>query len=251
MAMNILITNDDGIDALGIRLLIDWAKRLGAVTVVAPKTEQSGKSHGIELTRPIEIRPVDLMDGVTAYSVDSTPADCIRFGILGLQRRYDLVLSGINRGANLGKDIVYSGTVGAVFEAAALNHRAVALSTAPDTLEEAAVLLDRTFAFLERTQLLANHPIYNINIPANAAGIGLTRQGESCFRDVFIPLCNHYYAQSGSYRDDDDAEDTEIDSVAFQKGIISVTPLRFSRTETEVLNSFQATAKESFSPTER
>ncbi len=238
--MKILITNDDGIHAPGIRLLVTWAKRFGSVTVVAPKTEQSGKSHGIELTRPIEICPVDLADGVIAYSVDSTPADCVRFGILGLQTQYDLVLSGINRGANLGKDIVYSGTVGAVFEAAALQHRAVALSTAPDTLEEAAALLDRTFAFLDRMQLLSVHPIYNINIPANASGIALTRQGESCFRDVFIPLCNHYYAQSGNYQDDADAENTEIDSVAMKKGIISVTPLRFSRTETAVLDAWQA-----------
>ena len=78
--MKILITNDDGIDALGIRLLAEWAKKLGEVTVVAPKTEQSAKSHAIELSKPVEIKKVDFMEGVTAYAMDSTPADCIRFG---------------------------------------------------------------------------------------------------------------------------------------------------------------------------
>lgn len=228
--MKILITNDDGIEALGIRLLTSWARSLGEVTVVAPKIEQSGKSHGIELIHPIEIKRVDYMDGVTAYSVDSTPADCVRYGILGLGQSYDLVLSGINRGANLGKDIVYSGTVGAIFEAAALKHKALALSTYPDTLEAAAVYLDRTYDFLCRHLLLDVNPIYNINIPANASDIRITRQGQSYFRDEFVPLENDMYAQRGRYIDDPDAANTEIDAVAMQKGIISVTPMQFTRT---------------------
>ena len=90
--MRILITNDDGIDTLGIRLLAEWAKKLGEVTVVAPKYEQSAKSHAIELIKPIEIKKVPFMDGVTAYAMDSTPADCVRFGIIGLKQKYDLVL---------------------------------------------------------------------------------------------------------------------------------------------------------------
>ena len=104
--MRILITNDDGINSPAIKALAIWAKKHGEVTVVAPKIEQSGKSHGIEIIKPIEIEKVDLVDGVTAYSVDSTPADCVRYGIIGLKKEYDLVLSGINRGYNLGKDIL-------------------------------------------------------------------------------------------------------------------------------------------------
>ena len=103
--MRILITNDDGIFSHGIRLLAEWAVKLGEVTVVAPKNEQSGKSHAINFTEPIEINKVELMAGVEAYSCDSTPADCVRYGIVGLGRSYDLVLSGINRGYNLGDDI--------------------------------------------------------------------------------------------------------------------------------------------------
>ena len=113
--MRILIVNDDGIDTLGIRLLATWAKKYGEVTVVAPKVEQSGKSQAIEFVQPVEIKKVPFMEGVTAYSMASTPADCVRFGFVGLNQTYDLVLSGINRGVNVGSDIVYSGTVGAIF----------------------------------------------------------------------------------------------------------------------------------------
>lgn len=237
--MKILITNDDGIEALGIRLLTAWAKKLGEVTVVAPEVEQSGKSHGIELVHPIEIKQVDYMEGVRAFSVDSTPADCVRFGILGLQEQYDLVLSGINRGANLGKDIVYSGTVGAIFEAAALKHRALALSTYPNTLEASAKYLDEVYDFLCQNALLDVNPIYNINIPANAQGIRITRQGNSYFLDEFVPLENHMYAQSGRFIDDPDSENADIDAVAMQKGLISVTPMQFSRTELAVFEALK------------
>ena len=118
--MRILITNDDGIFAPGIKLLAEWAKTIGEVTVVAPKIEQSGMSHAIQFVHPIEIKKVDLMDGVAAWQMDSTPADCVRFGVLGLNRQYDLILLGINRGVNVGVDLVYSGTVAAIFEAGRL-----------------------------------------------------------------------------------------------------------------------------------
>lgn len=108
--MRILITNDDGIGAPGIIALARWAAKLGKVTVAAPSSEQSGRSHAINLTTPYKIKKVPFPDGIEAYSVDSTPADCVRFGLLSLEGGFDLVLSGINRGFNLGDDIGYSGT---------------------------------------------------------------------------------------------------------------------------------------------
>jgi len=229
--MRILITNDDGIDALGIRLLFEWAKKLGEITIVAPKIEQSGKSHSIELIHPIEVLDRTKDFGVEAYSVDSTPADCVRFAILGLKRNYDLVLSGINRGANLGKDIVYSGTVGAIFEAVALNHKALALSTFPDTLEAAAAHLDLAYDFVIKNDLLEKNPIYNINIPANAKGVKITRQGQSYFSDEFESIGNNLYKQKGYYIPDADQENVELDAVAVNKGLISITPMQNDRTQ--------------------
>ena len=118
--MRILITNDDGINAKGLLPLAQWAQRLGDVTVIAPKVEQSGKSHGIEIHKAFEVKKVDFAPGIEAYSVDSTPADCVRIAILGMKKQFDLVISGINRGLNIGRDTIYSGTVGAIFEANAL-----------------------------------------------------------------------------------------------------------------------------------
>ena len=86
--MKILITNDDGIQSPALPLLAEWAKKLGEVTVAAPKVEQSGKSQAINFMHPVEIVPVELVEGVTAYAVDSTPADCVRFGVLGLMIIY-------------------------------------------------------------------------------------------------------------------------------------------------------------------
>ncbi|MDY5355805.1 MAG: 5'/3'-nucleotidase SurE, partial [Eubacteriales bacterium] len=133
--MKILLTNDDGIGARGIRVLCDFAETLGEVTVVAPKTEQSAKSHGINIHSEMEIKEVDFPGAVRAFAVDSTPADCVRFALLGLGEKFDLVLSGINCGLNIGTDIVYSGTVGAIFEAAAEGVPAVAVSTQSDYLD--------------------------------------------------------------------------------------------------------------------
>ncbi len=239
MALKILITNDDGIEALGMKLLVEWAKKLGEVTVVAPKVEQSGKSHGIELMRPIEVLDRSSLYGVTAYSVDSTPADCVRFGILGLKRKYDLVLSGINNGVNLGKDIVYSGTVAAIFEAVALGHKALAISALRDKLEDAATHLDMVYSFVNENRLFEYDPVFNINIPPKIKGIKITRQGSSYFSDEFVPIGNDLYAQRGSYTPDSDSENIELDAVAVEKGFVSITPMQNSRTDVSAFNSLK------------
>ena len=140
--MKILVTNDDGIDAKGIRLLAAWAKKLGEVTVCAPKSQQSAKSHAITVHHPIEIKRVEFMEGVEAYSVDSTPVDCVRFGTIGLNRNYDLIVSGVNNGFNMGEDILYSGTVAAIFEADLRSANGIAFSTEWHNFEPARLHID-------------------------------------------------------------------------------------------------------------
>ena len=162
--MKILITNDDGIQSPALPLLAEWAKKLGDVTVAAPKVEQSGKSQAINFMDPVEITQVDLVEGVTAYSVDSSPADCVRFGVLGLNQTYDLIISGINRGYNLGDDIVYSGTCGAIFEGSRLGINGLALSTDPDNLLEAPKALDVVWEYIQKNNLYDYNNLYNINI---------------------------------------------------------------------------------------
>ena len=234
--MRILIVNDDGIDAVGIRYLADWAKRYGEVTVCAPKHEQSGKSHAINFITPFEIKKVDLTDGVTAYSVDSTPADCTRFGIIGLGVEYDLVLSGINYGINMSGDIVYSGTVGAIFEAEHAHHRAIALSIAKEDPLPSFETLDSIFRFITDNNLFDFSMLYNVNIPKDPVGIKITKQGDAYFSDEFFKLEGDMYIQRGHSVPETAPDDLSLDTVAFRKGYVSVTPMTLSRTNTEAFN---------------
>lgn len=238
--MKILITNDDGVNALGIRLLAEWAKKLGDVTVVAPKVEQSAKSHAIEIVKKIEIKQVPFMDGVTAYSVDSTPADCVRFGVLGLGEKYDLVLSGVNKGVNVGADIVYSGTIAATFEAVRLGIPAIAFSAFYDDQENAVKHLDAVYEYIMRNKLLEENPLYNVNIPYEVKGIRITEQGSFYFSDRFIKLDEEdMYIQDGEPIPDEFPNDVNRDTVAIVNGYISVTPLAITRTNMQVFEKWK------------
>ena len=237
--MKILITNDDGIAAEGIRALTEWAIKLGEVTVIAPKVEQSGKSHAIQFKEPFEIKRVDYVGGVTAHSLDSTPADCVRFGYIGLKTKYDLVLSGINRGVNLGVDVNYSGTAGAIFEAGRLGMKGIAFSTYPDTIEEAKVHLDRAYSFITENKLLEENPIFNVNIPPRPIGLRVTKQGSPYFSDEFERREGDMYQQMGHMIPDVCPNDLDRDTVALESGYISVTPLLVTRTNLDLFEKYK------------
>ena len=232
--MRILITNDDGIRAEGLIPLVRWAKKLGEVTVIAPKFEQSGKSHGIEILKCFEAKQVELDPGVEAWAVDSTPADCVRFAVLGLNREFDLVISGINRGLNIGCDIMYSGTVAAVFEASALGIKSIAVSTEPKYYSQAVQHMDAIYDFLIRHELHTKNDIYNVNIPENPGTIRITRQGGPFFSDEFEPRENDMFMPIGKnvYRPSGD-ENLDTDAVLTYRNI-SVTPLTINRTSPDV-----------------
>ena len=238
--MRILITNDDGYSAEGIRALALWAKKLGEVTVIAPKVEQSGKSHAIDFTRPIEIKEVDEIPVVRTVYVDSTPADCVRYAILGEGEKYDLVLSGINRGVNMGVDLVYSGTCGAIFEAGRLGHKGIAFSAYYDTNFEAeAKELDTIWSFIEKNDLLAENDLYNINIPKASKGIKVTKQGSAYFSDEFVRVDGDIFEQRGHKIEDVCPEDMSRDTVATEAGYITITPLMTTRTNMNVFEKLK------------
>ena len=239
MAMRILITNDDGIAAPALPHLVNWAKELGEVTVVAPKIEQSGKSQAIDFFREVEIKRTPRLGDVEAWAMDSTPADCVRFGIMGLKRSYDLVLSGINRGVNLGVDLIYSGTVAAVFEAAYWKHRALAISTYPDSQNEASEALDLIYNYIKENKLFDASDVYNVNIPKENKGIKITKQGSPYFDDGFKPLGNDMYIQTGERVDDECPADLSRDTVALEAGYITLTPLTLNRTDFSALEKIE------------
>ena len=240
--MRILITNDDGIFAEGIDLLVRWAMTKGEVTVVAPKVEQSGKSHAIDFTRPIEIKRVDRWDGVRAFSMDSTPADCIRFAVLGMKESYDIILSGVNRGFNLGKDIVYSGTCGAIFEGGRLGIPGIAFSTDPTTLEGAARHIDSAYDFIVGNGLLEKNSLYNVNLPNAHGKIRLTRQGGVYFHDEFTYLGDDIWEQGG-YIIEKNEGNPDFDTDSVRDGFVSITPLVSDRTNVAVFNEIKDICK--------
>ena len=236
--MRILITNDDGIRSPVLPLLAEWAKKLGDVTVAAPKVEQSGKSQAINFMHPVEITTVELVEGVTAYAVDSTPADCVRFGVLGLGQKYDLIISGINRGYNLGDDIVYSGTCGAIFEGSRLGIKGLALSTDADILMDAPKSLDAVWDYIQKNNLYDYNDLYNVNIPEAPSGFGITKQGGMFFHDTFIHHEGLLYVQSGEILQDC-GNDPTTDINTVRAGKISVCPLIATRTEMSVFEKLK------------
>lgn len=236
--MKILVTNDDGLYADGLIPLIRWARKMGEVTVFVPKVEQSGKSHSFAIRNPFEVREVSLAPDITVWSVDSTPADCVRMAILGMNKKFDLVLSGINRGLNVGADIMYSGTVAAASEAVNLGIPAIALSTTPENYPYATQQLDEIFALIEEKKLLEKHNFYNINIPENPRGIRFTHQGGPYYSDDFLPEDNHMIRPQGKPVWVNSFDET-LDTDATLTGCISISPLTIDRTAWSVFRSLQ------------
>ncbi len=228
--MRILIVNDDGMKAAVLPHLIRWARKLGDVTCVVPKTEQSGKSQAIDFLHPVEIKEIPLTVDIRIWAMDSTPADCVRFGVAGLNKDYDLILSGINRGYNLGNDIAYSGTVGAINEGGRLGIPAIALSYDVGAMDEALGMLDYWWDFMQRSGLLEKGSMYNVNFPhcATPKGIRVTRQGGEFYSDAFEYRGNNMYMQVGAPIPREDC-DLTIDIDAVHEGYISITPMAWKR----------------------
>lgn len=232
MTMRICITNDDGIRSEGLLRLVQWANKLGEVHVFAPKVEQSAKSHAVELRRAFEAKSTEIPGAVKAYAVESTPADCVRFAVLGLHEKFDLVISGINRGLNVGQDIMYSGTVSAAMEAVGLGVKGLALSTEPDCFDDALAQLDHVWDFIKQNTLFKKCSLWNVNIPLNTTGeMRITRQGGPYYSDDFIPQGSDLYLPAGKdvYVP---VERSEFDTdCTLRDRCISLSPLTIDRTD--------------------
>jgi 5'-nucleotidase len=239
MALKILITNDDSISSPVLLPLIKWASKIGEVTTVVPKYEQSGKSHSIEIHKAFEVQKVEIEPGIEVYTVDSAPADCDRYAVLGLGMNFNLVISGINRGLNLGIDILYSGTAAGLFEAGCCGIPAVAISTEPDSFDDALANLDNIYNFFIEHKLLEKHSLYNINIPIGNKGIRITRQGGRYYSDDFAheennmvrPLGKPVFQPSGT-------DELDTDAVLHHK-YVSISPMTVIRTDNRVFEELK------------
>jgi 5'-nucleotidase len=234
-AVSILLSNDDGIFSEGIAILQETLAALDEIWVVAPDRDQSAVSHSLTLHRPLRIEQV----GPRAFAVDGTPTDCINLAINGiLPQRPRLVISGINRGANLGDDITYSGTVSAAMEATLLGVPAIAVSLVADEefdFAPAAAFTHRLAATVLRDHLPPD-TLLNVNVPPLPAeqikGFTLTRQGKRRYGDAIVekvdPRGKKYYWIGGGPFDFVDGEGTDFSAV--RQGLISVTPLHLDLT---------------------
>ncbi|SFG45567.1 5'-nucleotidase /3'-nucleotidase /exopolyphosphatase [Desulfotomaculum arcticum] len=240
--MRILISNDDGIQAEGLIKLKQALDPLGEVLVVAPDRERSGTGHGITVHKPLRPKQVNFNDGTTGWSVNGTPADCVKLAIEALlDKTPDIVISGINRGANLGTDVLYSGTVSAAIEGIINGIPSVAISLATyenKDFKYAARFAARVVSILSKNKLQSGCSLININIPQGSPkGVKVTRLGNRRYENVFHkridPRGGVYYWMAGEPKDmipEKPILDADTDFDAVNNGFISVTPLHFDLT---------------------
>ena len=247
--MKILLTNDDGIYAKGIEILHEYLTKDHEVLVVAPETEQSAVGHAITLTDPLRVKPIDRNGFFFGYAVKGTPADCVKLAINELmQSPPKLVVSGINLGANVGINVIYSGTVSAATEGTILGVASIAVSinTFRDPDFEPAARFVRLLVRQVEQHGLPPHTSLNVNVPAipedQIRGVRVTRQGITRFVEKFdrrVDPRNHvYYWQCGSTPPLE--EDGDTDASALARDYIAITPIHHDLTNYEFLESLRS-----------
>jgi 5'-nucleotidase len=245
--MRILLSNDDGVHAVGLRAMYRELRKLGDVWVVAPLEEKSTTGHSLTLHKPLRLISVS----EKFYGVNGSPADCVYLGIREVMKTVpDLVVSGINRGANLGQDVYYSGTVSAAREACILGINALAVSLAVDFnkaqvetslhYETAAKVAVRLLRKLKGMRL-PQHTLLNLNVPDvrpdQLKGLKLARQGFRYYSGSILRRKDHrgkdYYWVGGRYKGFRKEADSDCDAVG--AGYAALTPLKLDSTDLHCL----------------
>lgn len=240
--MKILLTNDDGICAQGIRILASALSREHEVTIVAPEGEQSGAGHSITVKRPLTVEPVNLgwNETIRGYKVDGTPADCVTIACKALKLEPDVILSGINHGYNLGNDIFYSGTVSAAMEGALLGIPSIAISAGSGNVENLELSANVAKRLLSEL-LLQNAKLYNINVPPEAKNIKYTPLSpSSCGNTIGSmekrkdPRGREYYWRPASEAIGEN--EAACDRTWAEKGYVTITPMRTDLTDYQTMD---------------
>lgn len=248
--MRILLTNDDGVYSPGIKVLAESLHDMAELYVVAPDRERSGTGHGITVFSPLMVETLEGFDGVQkAWVVDGTPADCVKLAISALMSEPpDLVISGINRGSNMGSDVLYSGTVSAAIEGLIMGVPSMAVS-----LNSFKHNADYTFAggFTRRlcNQLIKDgidkELLLNVNLPAlpreAIKGIRITKLGSRRYENLFEerkdPRGKTYYWMGGDIIEE--AQEKDSDVAAVNEAYVSITPIHFDLTDYKLINEFR------------
>jgi 5'-nucleotidase len=246
--VEILVCNDDGIDAPGLSVLAQELKRLGTVTVVAPDKQQSAVGHAITMHVPLRVKEFRKNGKFFGYAVQGTPADCVKLAVRALLKRPpDLVVSGVNHGANTAISIIYSGTVSAATEGTILGIPSIAVSLTtygPADFRYAAKVARQLGEKVLKNGLPAG-TLLNVNVPPfperEIKGTLVTRQGKSIWNDTFDhrrdPNHREYYWLTGGL----DEVDTELrfDQAAVRAKYVSVTPIQYDLTNDAMLDELR------------
>jgi len=245
--LQILVTNDDGITAPGIRYLIDIMKEFGDVTIMAPNKPQSGVGHAITFADPLKIKTIQKEEHYQEYSCNGTPVDCIKLAEnIILKKRPDLVVSGINHGSNASINVIYSGTMAAVIEACIDEIPAIGFSI--DTyktdvdMEPARDYIKKIVEGVINNGMPKNICL-NVNIPATneIKGIKVSRQAKASWREGFDSRTNprgeDYHWLTGNFVVDDFGKDTDLDAI--KNNYISLVPVQVDLTAYKAMDHFR------------
>lgn len=245
----ILVTNDDGITAPGIRNLVEFMNELGEVVVVAPNSPQSGKGHAITINQTLTFEEISLEGPQTDYSLSGTPVDCVKFALDKiLDRKPDIVVSGINHGANSSINVIYSGTMSAAVEAGVEGLQAIGFSLLDfswdaDFSQAKEYIQNIVKKVLENP--LPKGVVLNVNIPKlpkdDIKGIKVCKQANAKWEENFDERINphgkKYYWLTGYFNNMDKSEDA--DETALAQGYISIVPVKFDLTAHEYLKELE------------
>jgi 5'-nucleotidase len=237
----ILITNDDGVTAPGIRALVDAVRGLGRIVVVAPDSPQSGMGHAITIGQPLRLDRVEVFDGIESWQSSGTPADCVKLARDKiLHEKPDICLSGINHGANHSINVIYSGTMSAAMEAAiegipSIGFSSLDYSFDADFTIAAEVARDLTTRML--SQPMPEHILLNVNIPvvtkAKFKGLKVCRQAYAKWDEQFDqrkdPRGKDYYWMVGKFVNRDKGHGTDVE--ALKEGYASIVPVTIDFTD--------------------
>lgn len=242
--MNILLVNDDGIEAPGLALLARVMRDFGRIYVVAPHNQQSAIGHGITIHEPIRIHSRDdVFSGLAlkAWSLEAKPADCVKFALYGLNLQIDLVVSGINDGPNLGTDIIYSGTLAGASEGIICGLPAIAVSGDGCSFELARKELPELMSRVLSSSIVSPENVININFPAHSftssKGIRICDMGKRPFLHDFVETDGVYWAR-GTWDTADNPEGTDV--WAYENGWISISPIQINRTNYEYMQHIRS-----------
>lgn len=251
--MHILVTNDDGVYAPGLLALAQEMRQIAEVSILAPDQNWSASGHVKTMHRPLRVKEVTLADGSHAYASDGAPSDCVALALLGLiEKKIDLVVSGINPNANIGHDVTYSGTVTAAMEAVITGVPGMAVSL--DSHENHHAHIDYSPAALLARKVAQNvlrfglppGVLLNVNVPflplEEIKGVKITRQGLRVYRDSLDrrvdPRGRPYYWIGGEAPTAIPEEGTDYGAIA--AGYVSITPLQLDLTAWDVMDQLQS-----------